>query len=99
MESSVLVVDDSMAIRKILQRALRQTGMSIKAIYEAGDGQEALNLLPPKQRAAVILTLVEGMTQAEAAAMLGCPEKTLSWRMSSARRRLEKLMREEDPAP
>lgn len=61
--------------------------------------QEALNLLPPKQRAAVIMTLVEGMTQAEAAAMLGCPEKTLSWRMSSAHRRLEKLMREGDSAP
>jgi two-component system chemotaxis response regulator CheY len=45
MESSVLLVDDSVAIRKILQRALRQTGMSINTIHEAGDGQEALILL------------------------------------------------------
>ena len=45
MESDVLVVDDSAAIRKILQRVLRQTGMSIRAIHEAGDGQEALELL------------------------------------------------------
>jgi two-component system chemotaxis response regulator CheY len=45
MESDVLVVDDSAAIRKILQRVLRQTGMSIRTIHEAGDGQEALNLL------------------------------------------------------
>ena len=45
MESDVLVVDDSAAIRKILQRVLRQTGMAIRAIHEAGDGQEALELL------------------------------------------------------
>jgi two-component system chemotaxis response regulator CheY len=45
MESDVLVVDDSAAIRKILQRVLRQTGMAIGNIYEAGDGQEALQIL------------------------------------------------------
>src|SRR5437764_6609950 len=45
MESDVLVVDDSAAIRKILQRVLRQTGMAIRTIHEAGDGQEAIDLL------------------------------------------------------
>ena len=45
MESNILVVDDSAAIRKILQRVLRQTGMAIKAIHEAGDGVEALAVL------------------------------------------------------
>jgi two-component system chemotaxis response regulator CheY len=45
MDSHVLVVDDSAAIRKILQRVLRQTGMAIGEIYEAGDGQEALTML------------------------------------------------------
>ena len=45
MESDILVVDDSAAIRKILQRVLRQTGMAIAAIHEAGDGQEALAVL------------------------------------------------------
>jgi two-component system, chemotaxis family, chemotaxis protein CheY len=45
MESQILVVDDSAAIRKILQRVLRQTGMSIGAIHEAGDGQQALETL------------------------------------------------------
>jgi two-component system chemotaxis response regulator CheY len=42
MDSDVLVVDDSAAIRKILTRVLRQTGMAIQTIHEAGDGQEAL---------------------------------------------------------
>ncbi|MCU1237438.1 MAG: response regulator receiver protein [Candidatus Solibacter sp.] len=45
MEFDILVVDDSAAIRKILQRVLRQTGMAIRAIHEAGDGQEALAVL------------------------------------------------------
>ena len=45
MESDVLVVDDSAAIRKILQRVLRQTGMAIRTIHEAGDGQDAMEVL------------------------------------------------------
>ncbi|MEO8594809.1 MAG: response regulator [Candidatus Solibacter sp.] len=45
MDSDVLVVDDSAAIRKILTRVLRQTGMAIATIHEAGDGQEALALM------------------------------------------------------
>ena len=45
MEADVLVVDDSAAIRKILQRVLRQTGLAIRTIYEAGDGSEALTSL------------------------------------------------------
>ncbi len=49
MESDVLVVDDSAAIRKILQRVLRQTGMAIRTIHEAGDGREALDLLAKEQ--------------------------------------------------
>jgi two-component system chemotaxis response regulator CheY len=45
MDSDVLVVDDSAAIRKILTRVLRQTGMAIQTIHEAGDGQEALSVM------------------------------------------------------
>jgi two-component system chemotaxis response regulator CheY len=45
MDSDVLVVDDSAAIRKILTRVLRQTGMAIQTIYEAGDGEEALAVM------------------------------------------------------
>jgi two-component system chemotaxis response regulator CheY len=41
----VLIVEDSTAIRKILQRILRQTTMPIGEIWEAGDGQEALAIL------------------------------------------------------
>lgn len=55
MEPDVLVVDDSAAIRKILQRVLRQTGMAISTIHEAGDGQEALEILKV-HKPALILT-------------------------------------------
>jgi two-component system chemotaxis response regulator CheY len=41
----VLIVDDSAAIRKILQRVLRQTDLPLGEIHEAGDGTEAVNLL------------------------------------------------------
>jgi len=41
----VLIVDDSAAIRKILQRVLRQTEMPIGNIVEAGDGREAIEAL------------------------------------------------------
>ena len=41
----VLIVDDSAAIRKILQRVLRQTDLNLGDIAEAGDGAEAVDIL------------------------------------------------------
>jgi two-component system chemotaxis response regulator CheY len=41
----VLIVDDSAAIRKILQRVLRQTDLPLGEIHEAGDGTEAVAIL------------------------------------------------------
>jgi RNA polymerase sigma-70 factor (ECF subfamily) len=54
--------------------------------------QEALLALPPKQRAAVILTAYEGMNHAEAARALGCSETTVSWRVFTARKKLKRLL-------
>lgn len=54
--------------------------------------QEALMKLKPKQRAAVVLTLCEGMNHAEAARVLGCSETTVSWRVFMAKRRLRALL-------
>jgi RNA polymerase sigma-70 factor (ECF subfamily) len=65
-----------------------------------GDGsraqyiQEALMKLPPKQRAAVILTTYDGLTHAEAAAALGCSETTVSWRLFAARGKLKRLLKD-----
>ncbi len=41
----VLIVDDSAAIRKILQRVLVQAEVALGSVYEASDGQEALDRL------------------------------------------------------
>jgi two-component system chemotaxis response regulator CheY len=45
MAKDILIVDDSAAIRKILQRVLRQADVPMGDIYEAGDGVEALATL------------------------------------------------------
>ncbi len=45
MGKSVLLVDDSNTMRKIISRSLRQAGIEFDNIYEAADGQEALDLL------------------------------------------------------
>ncbi len=41
----VLIVDDSSVMRKIVARGLRQAGFTLSAIMEAGDGQQAMDLL------------------------------------------------------
>jgi len=51
----VLIVDDSAAIRKILQRVLRQAEIPIGTVYEAGDGVEALEQLK-KQAVGLVLS-------------------------------------------
>ncbi len=43
--SSVLIIDDSNTMRKIVTRSLRQAGYEFDKILEAGDGQEALQVL------------------------------------------------------
>jgi two-component system chemotaxis response regulator CheY len=45
MALDVMIVDDSAAIRKILQRVLEQAEVPIGKVHEAGDGVEALQKL------------------------------------------------------
>ncbi|MCF6267155.1 MAG: response regulator [Desulfuromusa sp.] len=45
MGKTVLIVDDSNTMRKIVSRSLRQAGIDFEQILEAGDGQEALDVL------------------------------------------------------
>ena len=40
-----LIVDDSSVMRKIVERSLRQAGMDLKQVLEAGNGAEALTVL------------------------------------------------------
>lgn len=45
MALDILIVDDSAAIRKILQRVLVQADVMLGKVFEASDGQEALQRL------------------------------------------------------
>ncbi len=56
--------------------------------------QDALLKLPPKQRAAVVLTTYDGLSHAEAARALGCSETTVSWRLFAARAKLKRLLKD-----
>jgi two-component system chemotaxis response regulator CheY len=42
---TVLIVDDSSVMRKIIDRSLRQAGLTLARVLEAGNGADALALL------------------------------------------------------
>ncbi len=56
--------------------------------------QRVINRLPEKQKDAVILVLVEGMSHQEAATILECAETTISWRVFTARKQLTKILKQ-----
>jgi two-component system chemotaxis response regulator CheY len=78
MEPDILVVDDSAAIRKILQRMLHQAGMGIRKILEAGNGREALRVLKT-QKVGLILTDIN-MPEMDGIQLLAALKATPAWR-------------------
>jgi len=66
---------------------------------QAGAVQAALLKLPAKQRAAIVLTIYDGLNHAEAAQALGCSETTVSWRVFAAKRKLKRLLTSGHAAP
>jgi len=78
MEPAVLIVDDSAAIRKILQRVLHQTGMGIGQILEAGNGQEAIEILQ-KQKIGLVLSDIN-MPKMDGMQLLGALKASPVWR-------------------
>ncbi len=50
---------------------------------------KAVRALPGQQRDAVLLVYGEDLSHAEAAAIMGCTEKTVSWHLHEARKRLK----------
>lgn len=77
MELEVLVVDDSCAIRKALQRVLSYSKIPIGAVYEAGDGEEALKLLQSHKISLVLADIrMDGM---DGMALLKTLKNSLAW--------------------
>jgi RNA polymerase sigma-70 factor (ECF subfamily) len=58
----------------------------------AQQAQAALMKLPAKQRAAIVLTIYDGLNHAEAATVLRCSETTVSWRVFTAKRKLKRWL-------
>jgi two-component system, chemotaxis family, chemotaxis protein CheY len=48
-EIRILIVDDSSVMRRIVERSLRQAGLELSVVHEAGSGTEGLELLKGKQ--------------------------------------------------
>jgi two-component system chemotaxis response regulator CheY len=44
-----LIIDDSSVMRKIVERSLRQAGIELTKVFEAGNGAEALGVLKENQ--------------------------------------------------
>ena len=55
----------------------------------------ALEGLSESLRTTVVMVLIQGMPQKEAAAVLGCSEGTIAWRVHEARRRLRLALAED----
>jgi two-component system chemotaxis response regulator CheY len=45
MPTRALIVDDSSVMRKIVERSLRQAGIDLSEVFQAGNGAEALTVL------------------------------------------------------
>jgi two-component system, chemotaxis family, chemotaxis protein CheY len=45
MPIKALIIDDSSVMRKIVERSLRQAGVEIAQVFEAGNGAEAITVL------------------------------------------------------
>jgi RNA polymerase sigma-70 factor (ECF subfamily) len=72
--------------------SVRQAGGENSSADGSNEVQAALLKLPAKQRAAIVLTIYDGLSHAEAAQVLHCSETTVSWRMFAAKRKLKRLL-------
>lgn len=77
MALDVLIVDDSAAIRKILQRVLMQTDVAFGEIQEAADGLEAIEKL--KQRSFGLVLSDINMPNMDGIQLLGQMRANAQW--------------------
>ena len=72
--------------------ASRQAREGRAEVDPSAEIEMALAALPEDLRRAVILVFYESMSHAQAAALLGCAETTVSWRIFRAKRLLRKRL-------
>ena len=61
--ANILIVDDSSTMRKIISRSLRQAGLAVDEIYEAGDGIEGLGVIASGKSIQLILSDIDLMAK------------------------------------
>ena len=76
----------------VLEQRLHNPGGSDVDPLAAGRLLSAIDKLPAKQKAAILLVFGEGLSHKETAMALGCAETTVSWRIFQARKRLKKSL-------
>ena len=54
---------------------------------------DAVRTLPPQQRDAILYVYGEQLSHAQTASVLGCSEKTVSWHIHEAKKRLKILLK------
>ena len=93
--------------RKAARIRSERTHAELDALVRAGNAarecesswlRRALELFSDELRTTVSLVLEEGLRHAEAGAVLGVSEATVSWRMHEVRKRLRALATEEEEA-
>jgi RNA polymerase sigma-70 factor (ECF subfamily) len=77
--------------------AMAMVGPEEASEPDGGGGVEdalwsAVRALPERQREAVQLVYVEGMSHRDAARLIGCAEATVSWHLFAARRAMKALL-------
>ena len=78
MALNILIVDDSAAIRKILQRVLGQAEIPVGSVYEAGDGAAALEVLKAHEVGLVLSDI--NMPNMDGLELLGQIKAHQDWR-------------------
>lgn len=74
----LLIVDDSTAIRKILQRVLHTAEIPLRNVYEAGDGIEALAVM--KANAVSLILSDINMPKMDGLQLLGQIRANEAWK-------------------
>jgi two-component system chemotaxis response regulator CheY len=78
MPYDILIVDDSTAIRKILQRVLHAAEVPMRNIYEAGDGVEALAILKANKVTLILSDI--NMPNMDGIQLLGQVRANVEWK-------------------
>jgi RNA polymerase sigma-70 factor (ECF subfamily) len=69
--------------------SFKNDGASPMDLLQTRTLYDAVDRLPTKQKAALMLVMTEGMSHKEAAMVLQCSETTVSWRIHQARKKLK----------